>query len=359
MKIKKFRGETPNDAMVAIRREMGDDAIILSTKRVRDPEALSRGERVEMTAAIDWEPGAPTARMGPKPGETTGDLGGVQAQLEELRRAVQRLGSPLPAPDELVLEDVYRTVYAEMVSNDVDPTLALRVVRAVKGRVAAGAEGRARVAGAVQETILSLLPPLRPSRRPVEVLVGPTGVGKTTTAAKLAARRILDKSRPVTLVTCDTYRVAAVDQLRAYAGAMGARFEVVRSPVELDAVMTRHKRAGHVIVDTEGRGQRDLRSLEPMFRFLAERNDVERHLVLSANTKPKDLDETIHRFRHAAPERLIFTKVDETNSYGSILSESVRSGIPVSYLGTGQKVPEELLAATPRKLAELAVSALG
>jgi flagellar biosynthesis protein FlhF len=183
-------------------------------------------------------------------------------------------------------------------------------------------------------------------------------VGKTTTAAKLAARMLLAGKKPVTLITIDTFRAAAVEQLRVYAGAMGAQFEAARDLEELQESFERHRGAAQLIVDTEGRGQRDLEGLRPLFGFLRARPEVERHLVLSATTKAMDLEETVERFRAAAPDRLLFTKVDETGSYGPILSESVRSGLPVSYLGTGQRIPDELLIATPEKLAELALSSL-
>lgn len=373
MKIKKFRAANPSEAMNMVRREMGENAVILSTKRVHEPGSFGQAGHVEMTAAIDWEQAETETELASvrssrgddvadpalrrNNADTPGELEGLEARLEELRRAVQRLGSSAPVPEELVLEDIYRAVYAEMVSNDVDATLALQVVRSVRCRFS-GPGDRRQLAEAAQKTIRSLLPTYEPEKRRFKALVGPTGVGKTTTAAKLAAREILEDKGPVMLVTSDTYRVAAVDQLRSYAGAMGARFEVVRSVAELDALLNRHANSGHVILDTEGRGQRDLRGLESLFRYLGARADVERHLVLGANTKPSDMNETIQRFRHASPERLIFTKIDETNSYGPISSESIRSGLPVSYLGTGQKVPEELLVATPWKVAELAVSAL-
>jgi flagellar biosynthesis protein FlhF len=375
VKIKKFRASTAAEAIDRVHRELGEDAVVLSTKLVRDTESLRRGERVEMTAAVDWESSAPDAgtsdRAAPPaaaaaaaaadddavPSSPSGDLNAIERRLEDLRRLLQQVAGNAPAPDELALEEIYRTVYASMIANDVAPVLALRVVRAARQALAATRE-RPAVAGTVQSMLRTLVPEPLTGRGRIQVLVGPTGVGKTTTAAKLAARAILEGKKPVVLVSCDTYRVAAVDQLRAYAGAMGARFELARDMVDLDGVLGRADRAGLVVVDTEGRGQRDLKPLEPLFRYLRSRDEVDRQLVLSATSKPKDLCETIERFRGVAPHGLIFTKLDETNSYGAILSESVRSGVPVSYLGTGQRVPEELLVATPQKIAELALSSL-
>ena len=357
--------------MERVRREMGDEAVILSTRLVEDPRAMTCGERVEMTAAVDWESMTPqsagrgaalgaearSCACGRSDEASTGQLASIEERLVELQRRLKLLPGAALAPDELALETVYRTVYAAMLANEVEPVLALRVVRATRQRLE-GVDERADVACVVQKTLESLLPSKKREDKRVQVLVGPTGVGKTTTAAKLAAREILKGSGPVVLVTCDTYRVAAVEQLRAYALAMGASFELARDVSELDAVLERHRGARRVVVDTEGRGQRDLKALEYLFRYIGSHAEVERQLVLAATTKPRDLGETVERFRGAGPQGLIFTKVDETNSYGSILSESVRSELPVTYLGTGQRVPEEILEASPRKLAELAVSAL-
>jgi len=376
MKIRKFRSKTAGDALEAVRRELGDDALVLSTKQVPDRDAHSRGERVEVVAAIDWEdaclegarpssirdqpPADGTAvpmTSAPDVGKEREPLDNVEERLDALRRVVFQLIASAPAPEEFALDTVYRTVYTEMIANDVDAVLAARVLKAVKDTLRVD-EGHEEVSDAVQSTIESILPVRRSGHRRLSVLVGPTGVGKTTTAAKLAAGQILHRARNVTLATSDTYRVAGADQLRAYASAMGARFELVRNVSELDALMSRADDGTSVILDTEGRGQRDLDGLAPWFDYLSERQDVERHLVLSATTKPADLRETVEEFGRVKPETLIFTRVDETNSYGPIVSQSVRSGLPVSYLGTGQRVPEEILAATPQTVAELAVSSL-
>ena len=410
MKIKKFRAASASRVRELVRTSLGDEAIILSTRLTTDRDALARGERIEMTVAVDFDPEltdivsdpTPASRPGsarraaetiaapaPDPGPSrqrpqssqassarapggwntesfpahvqpvSADIESneLELRLDELRRLVQQLNSNSLAPDELALEDVYRTLYAEMLANDVDGPLAVRVVKAVRRRYQASGN-RLQVADAIQSTLEQLLPAASSPGQKVLALVGPTGVGKTTTAAKLAARAHLDDAT-VALVTCDAYRVAAVDQLRAYANALGAQFEAAHGIEELDCALNRCQSADTIILDTEGRGQRDLKPLQALFDYLNKRPGIQRHLVLSASTKPRDNSETVERFRVAKPERLIYTKVDETSSYGPILSESIRSRLPVSYLGTGQRVPEKLLVATPRKLAELAISAMG
>lgn len=181
-------------------------------------------------------------------------------------------------------------------------------------------------------------------------VIGSTGVGKTTTAAKLAARSALYDHQRVELVTLDTYRIAAVEQLKTYAEIIGAGCHVVRSVFELDAVLCRLPKNAKVIIDTTGRNPHDLADQFEFSDFLQRRSDIRKCLVVQATTHPMDAIAAIRKFEMYGADCLAVTKLDETTRPGATLETILDSGLPLAYLGTGQRVPEDLQIATAESL---------
>lgn len=191
-----------------------------------------------------------------------------------------------------------------------------------------------------------------PNRTSLACLVGPTGVGKTTTIAKLAARLKLTDSRKVTLISMDAFRIGGADQLRVYAKILDCPFSEVSEPGELVEVVAKQPPGQIVLVDTAGRNARHDAQMEGLRNLAGLDIPLAFHLVLSATMKQRDLDENIKAYRFLSPESLLFTKLDESWSYGEILNCSVGSRTPLSYFTTGQKVPEDLEAATKERVVE-------
>lgn len=183
-------------------------------------------------------------------------------------------------------------------------------------------------------------------------LVGPTGVGKTTTLAKLAADYLSHCDGKVALVTIDTYRIAAVEQLKVYGEIMYLPVEVVFSPAELQAAFARHADKDLILIDTAGRSPRDEFRLDELATFLGAESGTSNHLVLAAPTSNRELQETVRRFGRLALDSVIFTKLDECEDRGALLNVPVRQNLPVSYITNGQRVPEDLLAALPASIAD-------
>lgn len=181
-------------------------------------------------------------------------------------------------------------------------------------------------------------------------VIGSTGVGKTTTAAKLAARSALYDNQRVELVTLDTYRIAAVEQLKTYAEIIGAGCHVVRSVFELDAVLCRLPKTAKVIIDTTGRNPHDLADQFEFSDFLNRRTDIRKCLVVQATTHPIDAIAAIRKFEMYGADCLAVTKLDETTRPGATLETILNSRLPLAYLGTGQRVPEDLQIATAESL---------
>ncbi len=184
-------------------------------------------------------------------------------------------------------------------------------------------------------------------------LIGPTGVGKTTTIAKLAAEAITQQGARVALVTVDTYRIAAVEQLKVYGEIMGLPVEVVLSPEQLQEAFRRHRDKDLILIDTAGRSPRDDERIAELNEFLGQGSGVENCLVLAAPTDERLQQKSLEAFSTLPISRLIFTKLDETDRCGALINLPTRSNLPLAYLTNGQQVPEDLLLAEPKAVAEM------
>ena len=180
-------------------------------------------------------------------------------------------------------------------------------------------------------------------------LVGPTGVGKTTTIAKLAANYRLREKRRVGLITVDTYRVAAVEQLRTYADIIDLPMEVVATPREMREAVARMSHLDLVLMDTAGRSPRDEVKIQELKSMLAEAEPDEVHLVLSSTAGAKSLISTAERFADVGTTALLLTKLDEAHSLGHLVSLVRECQLPVSYLTDGQNVPDDIQVAERRR----------
>jgi flagellar biosynthesis protein FlhF len=203
---------------------------------------------------------------------------------------------------------------------------------------------------AISSTIKFKPDALQLEKPTVLAVIGATGVGKTTTIAKLAARAALHERRRVELVTLDTYRIAAVEQLKTYAEIIGAGCHVVRSVLELDAVLRRIPADAIVLIDTTGKNPHDLADQYELSDYLQQRPQIRKCLAVQATTNPLDAVAGIRKFEMYGADSLILTKIDETLRPGSLLEIIAESNLPVAYLCNGQRVPEDLQISTPETL---------
>jgi flagellar biosynthesis protein FlhF len=193
----------------------------------------------------------------------------------------------------------------------------------------------------------------RPGRRKVIALVGATGVGKTTTIAKLAANFRLRSGIKMGLVTVDTFRVAAVEQLRTYAEIIELPMKVVTNPLEMRRALDELAGLDLVLIDTAGRSPKDDLQIQELKSLLAEAHVDEVHLVLSLTSNPRMLELSAAKFATAGTTAMILTKLDEASGMGALLSVARRIDLPISYLTAGQAVPDDIEPAHPRRIARL------
>ncbi|QEM69869.1 flagellar biosynthesis protein FlhF [Geobacter sp. FeAm09] len=184
-------------------------------------------------------------------------------------------------------------------------------------------------------------------------LVGPTGVGKTTTTAKLAAMYALNRGNKVALITMDIFRVGAVEQLKTYSRIMGIPLEVASTPKELEKAVEKHSACDLIFIDTAGRSHKDKEKLDEMKNFLDNKTPIEVYLCLSATTKDRELEEILNRFKIFQVSKVVFTKIDESESFGNMVNLLMKDNLQIAYFTTGQRVPEDIEVATSAKLADM------
>ncbi len=184
-------------------------------------------------------------------------------------------------------------------------------------------------------------------------LVGPTGVGKTTTIAKICASHLTKHSKSVALITIDTYRIAAVEQLKVYSDIMHLPIDVVITPTQLAEAIEKHQDKDLILIDTAGRSPRDTLQIDELASFLKPELNLDIHLVLSATTRESELIDSLARFEQLNICNTIITKIDECTNLGVLLNLQLQNSNPLSYVTNGQRVPEDLIEISPRIVAEL------
>ena len=187
----------------------------------------------------------------------------------------------------------------------------------------------------------------------IVALLGTTGVGKTTTLAKVAAKFVLEQKTDVALITADTYRISAVEQLKTYSDILELPLEIVYNPAELTASIERHRDKDLILIDTAGRSQHNDYQMRELEEFLRVNPRIEKHLVISATTKFTDAKHIMNKFEQVEPDKIIFTKIDETASLGMIINLLHDKKYSLSYITTGQSVPDDIDRASSDVLANL------
>jgi flagellar biosynthesis protein FlhF len=283
---------------------------------------------------------------------------GMTDRLASLEERFAQLDSNSTAPNAMIPSEFF-DLYTELVGSGLEEALALEFVFALKretmpGEISDPALCRARLVKMVEdefEAADSIA--ATPGQRRVVALIGPTGVGKTTTIAKLAANLKLRDGVRMGLVTVDTYRIAAVEQLRTYAEIIDLPMKVVTTSMEMRRALDEFSDMDLVLIDTAGRSPRDELQIGELKSLLADAKVDEVHLVLSLTAGLEFLTATVEHFSSVGTSSLVLTKLDEAQELGVMLNLARRVGLPVSYLTTGQDVPDDIEPAETQRMARL------
>ncbi|AMX84023.1 flagellar biosynthesis protein FlhF [Geobacillus subterraneus] len=363
MKVKKFVAPSMNEAMKMVRAELGRDAVILHSKVIHTGGffGLFAKKKIEVLAGVDPDPlPRPPAAAAPadwpsavRQEETNGSLAG---ELQEVKTLIRQLASRPPSL-------VYPPPLAEAERRLVRQGMAERYVREVMDRLLErwyadkGGRSASAVAGWAKEAVRGMLSPLpfaeAARQKKYVILLGPTGVGKTTTLAKMAGRAVLEQRKKVGFITTDTYRIAAIDQLKTYANILQAPFAVCYNADDFRTAKRNLADCDLVFVDTAGRNFRNPQYVAELQQTLEFDSETETFLVLAATGKYEDMKAVYDRFSRLPLDRLIITKLDETDSYGAVFSLLIDSRLGAAYFTNGQNVPDDMAEASADRLVHL------
>ncbi|MDH3392773.1 MAG: flagellar biosynthesis protein FlhF [Desulfobulbaceae bacterium] len=366
MRIKRFEAPDTTTALAMVKAEMGDEAVILATKTISAHQGniVKKGQetKVEVVAALDYdldsltddEPTPPLRQ--PPPART-------RPEAKKKKTSPRQRSAPIASAD----DEINLTSHLE--AHDLRMRFSGMLKQQQYGRKSAPAASTTKTKPAprpnpqevsewrdklIDQLSISPLPNKASAEGPTIIaLVGATGVGKTTTAAKLAALFSLHHGLSVAMLSMDCYRIGATDQLRTYAKIMRLPCEIVLRKQDMDSAIARHTDKDVIIIDTAGKSPYDQKHIEELQEWFGHIKAIHPYLVLSATTKKEDLASTVAGYRPLAIYGLILSKIDETRTYATLCQQVVSSKLPVASICTGQRVPEDFMIANKPFLAKL------
>jgi flagellar biosynthesis protein FlhF len=275
------------------------------------------------------------------------------------RMAVSVTRSTLVASAHTLPDPELMSAFGVLIESDLDPELAHAILNRVRADGVPATTDRLRLAVAAELAGRFTCEPRLGTGAAgprIVALVGPCGAGKTTTLVKLAARFGFATRRPTHILCADTIRIAASEQLRSCAAILGVGFQIVESPRALEQALEELRHKDLVLIDTPGYGPGDMDAAEELAAVLSAHREIDSHLVLTASMRSADLTRVVDRFEVFRPGKLLFTLLDETASFGPLVNEAVRTGKAVSFLATGQRIPEDLEPAAKERIIELVLA---
>lgn len=384
MKIKKYIAASMPDAMKQVRAELGNNAVILQSKIVYTGGFLGmfKKRNIEVLAAIDPDLNSsrpPQEKPMPAPIPAPKLLPKVERNLDlEVMKELQK--SPVPANEEIMkqlarmnqhiqkmsesgklqmeLPIQLQTVIDSLVHQDLDVDIQSRLTAKLLERwYLAGANSPVEEVYVWAEDFL--YEEMKqynfgelPLKKKFINVIGPTGVGKTTTLAKMAAEFMMKHKKKIGFITTDTYRIAAIDQLKTYATILNVPIEVCYNLEDFDKATKSLADCDIILVDTAGRNFRNQQYVQDLKEVVDYNSDMETLLVLSLTAKQTDMEEIYQQFSSIHIDQFIFTKLDETSTYGAMVNLVVKYQKGVAYVTTGQNVPDDIMPADPRKIAK-------
>jgi flagellar biosynthesis protein FlhF len=368
MKVERFQAQNMAQAVAMIKERLGPDAVILHSRQLQ--KGLFRRPVLEVIAAVDEErvspippplsppPALPTQpRLSPEPPPVQKGLDEVQVELASLRQSIAHLTWEMRTARLPVLALSLQRIHEQLLTQGMVTDLATEVVLAASDELSASAAADMEtatncVARHLQARIATREIASDEQAGAVVFLVGPAGVGKTVTLAKLAGYHARGRQRRIRLISADTYRVGALAQLQSYGNIMGIVTEAVYTVDELAVRVSSLQQADLILVDTPGVSPRDRSRLDELAAMVAAVGRKEVYLALACATAYPDMEEITRFFRAIPLDGLMMTKSDETNRLGAAISLAQHSGLPLACLTMGQRIPEDIEMASAQRLAD-------
>lgn len=383
MKMKKYNASSITEAMKMIRADLGEDAVILNSKVVVTKKYLGliKHKSFEVLAGVDFVENnfsrAPKSmsqthvfeepmhnQQAIKDMQTNSELKVNHNEVpEELKKELADLKSLMKSMHRQTIQSQYPDELLPIIDFLKCQELSKELITSISDELFAHCQQQQEVMTEEQmyeivrmklKNHLDKTPigGLSYERKFINVL-GPTGVGKTTTIAKMAARSVLEKKKKIGFITTDTYRIGAIEQLKTYAGLLQAPIEIVYNSTDYEQAIKKFSHLDLVFIDTAGRNYKEAKYIDDLKKLINFDQDVESFLVLSMTAKEKDMETIVEQFTNLPIEKFIFTKIDETNSIGAMINLMIKYNKGLAYYTNGQEVPEDIEEASVEKLLNL------
>ncbi len=398
MIIKKFIAKTEKEAVENAKKELGEGVVVMNVKTVKSKGFLAflKPHMMEVTVALEEESEKYTAAVSaisnviassqkkeaeatkPAPSPAPAAMAtepparkensAIEEKLDSLQSLLEqqlqkpeedkeeKTGKEEEKKEETETDKFMHLLYDTMLDNEVDEKYAQEIIDEIEQINKPNIPFDYALANTYQKMILKFGKPsgIEPAENGIKLVffIGPTGVGKTTTIAKIASEFRVDEKKKVALLTADTYRIAAAEQLRTYANILEVPFRVIYTVEEIRKAIEDFRDYDYILIDTAGHSHQNSTQKENMSNFIHSVDDkVEKevHLVLSATTKYRDLISIADSYREMADYKLIFTKLDETTTLGNLLNLRLYTGASLSYVTHGQNVPDDIEDFNPQK----------
>jgi len=374
MKMLSFLGESPTAALQKAQKECGSEAVVISTKKianstsggrnmyeivvaVEDDNSYSKLKTEKVEAVVPYTNNIENSEDTKLKYDV--NFYDFKSQIEQMQNSISQVQKSLWEPKsqlyDLTIPPEFIDIYTLFEQNEFDTEMTYSIMKkTIEQLPVAMKSNQTKIKNFFKLILRRIIAvkmevPLRTHQRKIMMFVGPTGVGKTTTIAKLAARYAykMGINYKVGIITLDSFRVGAIEQLKAYTNIMRLPLEIVKKPEELSEAITRLKDCHYILIDTAGGSQYDIDKIEVINQYQQQLESIpmEKMLVLPSNVKTSDLQEIYQNYSKLHIHNLIFTKLDETISYGSLISFAHKSKKSICYLSVGQNVPDDLIEA--------------
>lgn len=364
MKVKRYIGSNTQDAMVKVKKELGSNAIIVHTRKIKKPGILGifRRPLIEIVAAeennvdtienknrgtdLSFGDGIQLKKTLFK---NMGSTDGIDWELKKIRESIDSLSNNIEKKEDIKdvgLPDNLMDYRNNLLDKGVETEIAERILRDISERINIENKDKETLYDIVKYNISDYLGEPKPievnKSQKVIFFIGPTGVGKTTTLAKLAAQYAINDKNSIGLITADTYRIAAVEQLRTYSEILEVPLKIVYDTKDIYSAMSNFKDKQLILIDTAGRSHKNSSKVQELEELIDTVKNKEVYLVLSATTNFSTVKSILNKYSFLEDYKLIFTKIDESETLGIILSTKYYTKKPLSYVTNGQNVPEDI-----------------
>ncbi|NVL89377.1 MAG: hypothetical protein HWN69_00075 [Desulfobacterales bacterium] len=365
MQVRKYKADTIHNAVNLVKEELGPGALILSTRKM-SAGAITPSYNTQELFEITAMPGGGRKAERPYSSKSralmdktdAGLFGSLKSELMSIKEMILLLNGSGGLEEGFRQNPGAIEVYGSLIRSGIaQPYTQLFLEKGGAFKENGGASSKDLYRRVFKEVakVIEVTDPFKHDDKGqvVSALIGPTGVGKTTTIAKLAANLSLKQKKSVGLISIDNFRIAAVDQLKTYAGILGIPFFAAFSHAELEFALKRMKEKDVILIDTAGHGHYDVQRIEALRGLFGSYLTIRSHLVLSVVTNELEMKRAAKNFGRLKFNSYIFTKTDETQARGVIINQLFRLKMPISFITTGQRVPEDILKATKKDILRL------